>query len=299
MIRVLAPGLFTTVQDLGRWGYQHQGVPVAGPMDLVSHCRANRAVGNERGAATLEITLGGPRLRFERAARFALCGADCPMSLDGVPLAAGRTHDAPAGAELTIGRAAAGTRAYLAVAGGIDVPPLLGSRSTHVPSRMGGLDGRPLAAGDVLPIGRAVAGPPVETPAPPLPQGGAALRVLEGPEAGQLDPEAWQTLVGSRFELHRDSNRMGYRLVGPVVAAPEAPGFSTATTMGTVQLPAGGSPILLMADRPTTGGYPRVAHVITADLPIAGQLKPGDWVSFVPCTPEDARRALDALAELL
>jgi antagonist of KipI len=292
MIRVESPGLFTTVQDLGRWGHQHQGVPVAGPMDPFAHRLANLAVGNDASCATLETTLVGPRLRFAAAARFAVAGATCAMTLDGRPVVPGVPHEAPEGSELAIGRVVRGARAYVAVAGGIDVPLVLGSRSTHVPSGMGGVDGRPLKTGDVLRVGLSSATPGLAIEPAPLPDGGAVLRVLPGPEADAFEPDGVRVLARTRLVLHQDSNRMGYRLTGVRLSKVPANRLSSATTMGTIQVPPDGAPILLMADRQTTGGYPRIAHVIAADFGMAGQLKPGDWIEFFVCSADEARAAL-------
>ena len=291
MIRVESPGLFTTVQDLGRWGHQHHGVPVAGPMDPFAHRFANLAVGNGMSCATLEITLAGPRLRFEDGARFAVAGAACDVKLDGRIVDRNVPLEADQGSELSIGWSAQGARAYLAVAGGIDVPLVLGSRSTHVPSRMGGVDGRALRGGDMLPIGDARgAGRPIVPKA--LPDGGATVRILPGPEAPAFSADDRRALTESRFVLHPDSNRMGFRLTGTPMRPPAAGGLSVATTMGTIQVPPEGRPILLMADCQTTGGYPRLAHVIAADLGLAGQLKPGDWIAFDLCSYAEALAAL-------
>lgn len=289
MIRVLSPGLFTTVQDPGRWGFQRFGVPVAGPMDAYSHLRANRLVGNATDAATLEVTLAGPTLAFDREAVVALAGASFSVALDGAVRAADEAFEVPAGATLTVQRPSRGARAYLAVAGGIAVPLVFGSRATHVPSRLGGVEGRALQAGDVLAIGDpAPLAQPCRLPPIDLPDRGAVLRVLAGPEASDFPPGEWDRFLSARFEVHPDSNRIGYRLTRCVIRAPEAESFSTATPMGTIQVPSGGEPIVLMADCQTSGGYARLAHVISADLGLAGQLKPGDWVEFAPCSHAEA-----------
>jgi antagonist of KipI len=264
-------------------------------MDPFAHRRANLLVGNAPGSATLEITLVGPTLVFERPARVALAGAPFSLAVDGAACGTDDPFEVAAGTTVAIGRPVRGARAYLGVAGGIDVPIVLGSRATHVPSGLGGVDGRAVQAGDVLPIGD-----PPSRPArrrwPPLeiPDGGALLRVLAGPEAPDFTTGEWDRLLSARFEIHRDSNRIGYRLTGCLLRAPLAEGFSTATPMGTIQVPEGGEPILLMADRQTSGGYPRIAHVISADLGLAGQLKPGDWVSFAACSHGEALNALRA-----
>lgn len=297
MISVVKPGLQTTVQDVGRWGRQHEGIPVAGPMDPWSHARANRIVGNDPAAATLEITLAGPRLRAETPTVAAVCGGRFSVRVDGVDAEMDAALDVPAGAEIEIGRCTHGARAYLAVRGGIASTPVFGSRATHLPSAMGGVRGRALATGDALPVGTMTTRDPIASwprvaDAARVGQGDGVVRVLRGPDAeGELAP-CFHALVAARFDVGPESNRMGYRLRGATIAAPAADRLSTPTPMGTVQLPEGGAPILLMADRQTTGGYPRIATVISADLGIAGQLKPGDAIRFAPCTHDEALSAL-------
>ena len=206
-----------------------------------------------------------------------------------------RSSCPPAGASGSA-RGAAGTRATLAVRGGFDVPRTLGSRATSLVSRMGPFGGRALAAGDVLPV--AEAGPDRRRPAGralTLPDGGAALRVILGPHDAMFTAQAVETLLSARFTITPQSNRMGYRLEGPVIRhAGAADILSDATPIGSLQVPASGQPILLMADRQTTGGYPKIATVISADLPLAGQLAPGDWIQFTACTRGAALEALAA-----
>ncbi len=294
-LKVIRPGMLTTVQDLGRWGHQDAGVPVAGPMDTYSHRRANRLAGNPDNAAALEVTLLGPELEADGDIVCAIAGAEFALTVDGAPVDAARAFVATAGARVRFGARRSGTRATLAVRGGFDVPPALGSRATSVVSRMGPLGGRALAAGDVLPIGPAgtVASHRAGR-AMKMPSGGARLRVLLGPHDAMFTPEALGTLLGSRFTITPQSNRMGYRLEGPAVRhLGPADILSDATPVGSLQVPASGQPILLMADRQTTGGYPKIATVISADLPLAGQLAPGDWIQFTACT---RAVAVDALA---
>jgi antagonist of KipI len=294
-LKVIRPGMLTTVQDLGRWGHQDAGVPVAGPMDTYSHRRANRLAGNPDSAAALEVTLLGPELEPDSDIVCAVAGAQFALTVNGAPVDADRAFVAPAGARVRFGARRSGTRATLAVRGGFDVPPTLGSCATSLVSRMGPFGGRPLAAGDVLPIG--AAGPAANLRAGRamrMPAGGARLRVLLGPHDAMFTPEAVETLLGSRFTITPQSNRMGYRLEGPAVRhTGPADILSDATPVGSLQVPASGQPILLMADRQTTGGYPKIATVISADLPLAGQLAPGDWIQFTGCT---RAAAVDALA---
>lgn len=297
VVHVLRPGLLTTVQDLGRWGHQASGVPVAGPMDTFSHRLANLLVGNAASDATLEITLIGPELEFRTRALIALAGAEFDVICDGRPLAVGMSTWVDVGARVQFGRRRAGARVYLAVAGGILTAPILGSRATHLASRMGGLDGRPLAVDDVLPVAPCGAqSGSRRAPGLTLPSGGRArLRVLPGPQADWFRAEALAVLGSTRFRVSPRSNRMGYRLEGRQLARErtEEP-VSEPLTFGVIQVPPAGEPILLMADRPTAGGYPKIGTVISADLPLAGQLAPGDYIDFSICSRTEAAAALIA-----
>lgn len=296
-VTVTRPGLLTTVQDLGRWGHQALGVPVAGPMDTCAHRAANGLAGNRPDAATLEITLIGPELVVSRAVRAAVAGAVFDVAVNGTPAPPAGAFDIPAGGRLTFGRRRSGARAYLALAGGIDTPAVLGSRATHLVSRMGGVEGRALAAGDVLPLGPAPTGAAAAGAAPPcgyLPEAGRArLRVLPGPQDAWFAPPALEALAAGAFTVATTSNRMAYSLEGPPLpVARAAEPLSEPVPFGAIQVPAGGAPLLLMADRQTAGGYLKIATVILADLPVAGQLAPGDIVTFAPCTRAEAMRAL-------
>ena len=294
MVTVLRPGLFTTVQDRGRWGHQASGVSVAGALDLESHEIANLLVGNLGDAATLEVTISGPELRIEHDARVAITGADLQASLDGKRTPVGQPTNCRPGSVLRFGERRAGARAYVAFDGGVDVPLVLGSRATHVGAALGGLEGRGLVAGDRLPLGPPGGGGTTIAIDPrTLSRGGARLRVLPGPQHDFFSDDAFGLLEGTRFLVTPQSNRMGYRLSGatlPRVAGREM--ISDAAFVGALQVPASGEPILLMSDRQTTGGYPQIATVITADLPLAGQLAPGDWVEFECCTRTEAIAAL-------
>jgi KipI family sensor histidine kinase inhibitor len=292
LMTILTPGLFTTVQDLGRWGHQGSGLPVAGAMDAVSHRMANALVGNPQGAATLEVTLSGPEIRFEASATVAITGADLGAAIDGVALPPNRPRRSSAGAVLRFSGRRSGCRAYIACDGGIDVPLVLGSRSTHTPSGLGGLDGRALRSGDQVGIGNAAAAGSRSVDAPRVVVGGVKLRVLPGPHDDSFDTSAYDTLLRSRYIVTPQSNRMGYRLDGPPLPVAERDMISDATFPGAIQVPPSGQPILLMADRQTVGGYPQIATVITADMGLAAQLAPGDWVEFDICTHREAIVAL-------
>ena len=293
-LAVVRPGMLTTVQDLGRWGRQDRGVPVAGPMDPYSHRLANILLGNRQDAAALEITLIGPELEADEDTVCVAAGARFDATVNGKAIDVSRPFDVPAGQRVRFGARRAGARATLAVRGGFSVPAILGSRATSVVSRMGPFGGRPLQAGDVLPVGRQIAGDGSSSGrALSLPEGGARVRIIRGPHDAMFASAAFSTLFASRFTVSAQSNRMGYRLEGPsLLHASGTDILSDATPLGSLQVPASGQPILLMADRQTTGGYPRIGTVITADVPVVGQLAPGDWIAFTECTRAQALVAL-------
>ncbi|HEV8345548.1 MAG TPA: biotin-dependent carboxyltransferase family protein [Vicinamibacterales bacterium] len=298
-VRVIKPGLLTTIQDRGRWGLQSHGVPVAGPMDPVSHRLANALVGNDAGAATLEITLIGPELEFEGERVVAVAGAEFEMALDSRAVPMHAPFIVSAESRLRFGARRLGARAYLAIAGGLAIPPTFGSRSTHLISAMGGVEGRALKAGDRLPLGdtsrarRSAAA--LSQPLVPLPDHHARLRVLPGPQAEYFTAGALDLLQSQPYVVGQNSDRMGFRLEGPrLTHARGADIISDATPLGVLQVPASGQPILLMADRQTSGGYPKIATLISADVSVAGQLGPGDTIAFTVCEPREAMAALIA-----
>lgn len=300
-ITVVKPGWLTTVQDLGRYGHQHSGMPVSGPMDHRSYVIANRLVGNRDQEAALEITLKGPELLFERAAVVAVTGADLSPTINGVALPLWTSVLVKAGSRLTFGTRRSGARCYLAIAGGIDVPVVLGSRSTHVSSRTGGLQGRALAPGDCLigvtpgPHQRAAIGRALPERLRPSYSASAALRILPGPQCSSFTSQVFDMLTANPYRLSSRSDRMGYRLEGPRLTQGRAEArISDGTALGALQVPPDGRPILLMADRHTTGGYPIIAVVISADLHLAAQLLPGESVSFKPTTLPEAQTLLKA-----
>jgi antagonist of KipI len=310
-LRVITPGMLTTIQDRGRWGWQSRGVPVAGPMDPYSHRLANALAGNEPDAAALEVTLVGPEVEFDDDRVAAVTGADFDLSLDGRSTPLNAPFDVPAGSILHFGARRRGARAYLAIAGGIDVPPVLESRSTHLPSAMGGCGGRPLRAGDRLPLGKRERGKRGRTPFSTsstkkeygpffVSEGHATVRILPGPQLDRFAAGALDVLQSAPFVVGTASNRMGFRLQGPTLRhAAGAEMLSDGTPLGALQVPASGQPILLMADRQTTGGYPSIATVISADIGLAGQLAPGDSISFVVSTRREAMGALIAQEQTL
>ena len=297
-IDVLAPGLATLIQDGGRPGLRHLGIGSAGALDPWAFALANLVVGNAPGTPVLEITLSGPTLRFHAPARIALCGAAVEAVVDGVPVPGHRRIDLPAGSTLRIGRCTAGARAYLAVAGGLRVAPVLGSASTDLRGGFGGHGGRALRRGDRLPLPAPPGGIAALQIAPwwidpacdDRPAGAAPLvRVLPGSDATAL-PAA---LHGHAWEVRADSNRQGLRLAGPALALEnDRERVSEPVMPGTIQLPADGHPIVLLADAQTHGGYARIGHAIRADWPLLAQLRPGDRVRFAACTAAQARDAL-------
>ena len=290
VLSILRSGMFTTVQDLGRWGFQSRGVPVSGALDWYSHRLANRLLGNDRHMATLEVTLMGPHVRFDAAAAFAVTGAEFRLTLDDVPVEMHRAIEATAGSVLKFGERLRGARAYVAVAGGVNVPQVLGSRSTHVLTSMGGHEGRALKAGDALTIGVRGKGQGVSRPSP------LALYPFRREAAARCHSPmraCSRTSASQRFRVSPRSDRMGYRLDGATIAhAPSGELISTAVPTGAIQVPPTGEPILLMNDHATTGGYAIAGTVITADLPLAGQLAPGDWIEFEACSIEAANAEL-------
>ncbi len=301
-LTVLRPGLFTTIQDGGRWGSQAGGVSVSGALDQLSHRLANASVGNGRDAATLEVTIIGPALRFEQETIIAVAGADLSATLDGTSVRPNVATRCGAGGVLRFGERRSGARAYVAVDGGITVPGVLGSRSTHVMSGVGGIGGRQLVAGDRLPLGpethRGIGRNSERTALERPPH--ARLRVIPGPQAEYFPDDAIDVLRRGRFQVSAQSDRMGYRLKGErVPRLDRAEMISDATFTGGIQVPQSGDPILLLADRQTTGGYPQIATVITADLSLAAQLVPGDWIEFDVCSLSAAVAALATQEGLL
>jgi antagonist of KipI len=291
-IRVIKPGWCTTVQDLGRHGCQHYGVSVSGAMDRLALVMANRLVSNHDTAAALEITIIGPELLFHQQAVVAITGADLSPAIDGSSIPLWTTVAIRAGSRLTFGTRRNGARAYLAAAGGFDVPVLWGSRSTHLSTGTGGLNGRALMADDILPVGvvdseRPHIGATLAHDSRPIYVDHPTLRVIPGPQP--VGAEALSILTTTPYQLTSQCDRMGFRLKGqPLQHVTAHPRISDGTAMGALQIPPDGCPILLMADRPTTGGYPKIASVISVDLPLAAQLQPGDRVSFRTATMAEA-----------
>ena len=297
MIEVLHPGALALVQDLGRPGLAHLGVPPSGALDAAALRLANRLVGNPEGAAAIEITLGGSRLRFARDAIVAITGADIAATAGGRPLAMRARERVDAGEELRLGTTTAGTRTYLAVRGGLDAEAALGSRATD---QLTGLGPQPLRPGDRLTTGTALLPVPDADFAPGLPpRADPVLRVVLGPRSDWFVAEAIERLLADVFTVTAASSRVGLRLAGPILRyAREGELLSEGIVTGALQVPPNGQPILLLNDHPTTGGYPVIAVVVSEDLGVAGQLAPGAAVRFrkVPPSPERRRAGRRGLA---
>lgn len=296
MLHVRHGGALTTLQDRGRSGWRHLGVGHAGALDAAQAALANHMVGNPADAAVLELTLRGPVLEFEQPTRIALCGAwidahfeDAHAQRHVVPC--GRPVTLPAGT-LRLGTIRSGLRVWLAVAGGIDAPPVLGSRSTDLRGGFGGLDGRALRAGDVLPLGARNA---IEVDAPTSPKWWIALDpVASMQDAIRYVPSASTEalmLAERAWNVDAHSNRQGLRCSGDAIVATAGEQISAPVAPGTIQLPPDGQPIVLLADAQTVGGYPRLGHVIAADLPRLAQRRAGDTLRFVAVDAIAARAA--------
>ncbi|WP_432092542.1 biotin-dependent carboxyltransferase family protein [Streptomyces sp. bgisy100] len=295
---VLRAGALTTVQDLGRFGHAALGVPRSGALDQPAHRLANRLVGNDPGAATLETTMTGVALRTTRPVMAAVTGAPAPVRVDGRPVPWAAPVRLPAGAVLEVGAASAGLRSYVAVSGGIAVEPVLGSRSTDL---LSGTGPPPLADGDTLPLGGPFGHPvPADIALWQAPPRELVLPVLPGPRDDWFTPAAWHTFTSVRFTVSSRSNRIGLRTEGPALerARPgELP--SEGMVLGAVQVPPDGKPVVFLADCPTTGGYPVIGVVPEAHLAAAAQAVPGLPVRFVTASrrrPSAAPRTASAAA---
>ncbi len=301
-IQVRNPGLFTTVQDLGRKGFGPMGVSSSGAADPISLRLGNLLVGNPEGAAALEMTLLGGTFLFPEGAILALSGSDFGATLDNLPVDSWLSFEARPGQTLRLGPTRSGARSYLCIPGGIAVEPFLGSASTHTLSGLGGFEGRPLRKGDVVCIGSASQPYRRRRVAPHilsrlLPR--KILRCTPGPQSEWVPESAQRLFYESIYRVSEDSDRMGLRLDGP--ALPESSGdmITEGVSLGAIQVPLGGSPIILFVDQQTTGGYPKIANVISADMPSVGQLRPRDEIRFEPVDFEVARSLLREQEELL
>jgi antagonist of KipI len=295
-ILVQAPGLLTTVQDLGREGFGPLGVSPSGAADSLSLRLGNRLVGNDDGAAALEMTLQGGTFSFPQGGTVALAGSDFGAMLDGVPVELWTSVQVTAGQVLRLGHTYSGARCYLCVHGGIAVEPFLGSASSHLLSGLGGFHGRALRKGDTLHLGPATQPFRKRKLAPWAQQAMTprkVLRVTPGPQADWFTESSQQLFYSGSYRVAEESNRMGLRLQGtpvPVKSAGEM--ITEGVSLGAIQVPEGGLPIILFVEQQTTGGYPKIANVISADLPSVGQLRPRDEIRFAQIDWDEARRLL-------
>jgi antagonist of KipI len=292
------------VQDLGRPGYADAGVSASGAADPIALRVGNRLVGNAPAAAALEMTLTGGTFRFDADAVVALTGADAGAQASHRRLAPWRAHVIAAGDTLACGPMVNGARAYLCVRGGIDVPPVLGSRSTHLVTKLGGLSGRALVAGDRLSF-------QLQPTADPFPRSvdpdavagyrrGEAFRVVDGPQADWFAGDVRARFLDAEWQVSEAADRMGLRLTGPPVAQQETRELvSEGVCLGAIQVPAGGAPIVLFVEHQTTGGYPKIANVIAADVARLGRLRPRDPLRFERTTVKEAHMMSRAQEEAL
>jgi antagonist of KipI len=295
MIRVLDPGAHTTVQDLGRQGQLRYGIPPSGPIDRPSFIIANRLVANPDNAAGLECTLIGPRLQALAPCAVAVTGADMAITVNGAAAPAWTTLLLLAGDVLKLGVARAGVRGYVALSGGIDVPLVLGSRSTYVRGRMGGVKGRALAKDDVLVLAPAALPRVRRLRRDAIPEWTAepTLRVVLGPQADRFSADSIAHFLAAAYEMLPQSDRMGARLKGPrIVHARGHDIISDGIALGSVQVPGDGQPIVLLVDRQSTGGYTKVATMCSSDVARLGQVKPGQRMRFTAIDVADAHRLL-------
>lgn len=298
VIEVIEPGLLTTVQDIGRYGYLRHGVPVSGAMDPVALRLTNILIGNDEGEACLEVTLSGPRLRFRSSTLIAIGGADLTPCLNDVPVSTWEVFVADQGDEVSFQGQRSGTRAYVAVAGGLDIPMVMGSKSTFMKAGIGGYEGRALKAGDML-VTR-LPGAPSGTAGRRIPRSlipdyatDSPIRVILGPQDDRFTQAGLDTFLGESFTVSAQSDRMGYRLQGPKIEHRDGPDIiSDGIPFGGVQVSGDGQPIILLADRGTSGGYTKPATVISSDIGKVAQRMPGDEIRFQAVTLAEAHEAL-------
>lgn len=312
-IRVIKPGLLTTIQDLGRYGFQKYGVITSGVMDQVAHRIANMLVGNEENEPTVEMTLIGPTFEFQADALIAICGGDLSATINGKPVRMWRPVYVKKGSELKFGPCQTGCRAYLAVAGGFSIETVLNSKSTYLRAGIGGYHGVALKSGDQLPVGELgeLSKKIIASLIPNESNGFSEanwgsepirlthyykqkekeLRVIRGRQFDLFTKESQEQFFTTAFSITNQSDRMGYRLEGAKLSlTKEQDMISEAVNFGTVQVPPDGNPIILLADRQTTGGYPKIGQVVNVDLPIVAQAKPGERLYFSEISLKEAQQ---------
>ncbi len=303
-LRIQNPGLFTTVQDLGRHGYRRNGLPAAGAMDRYALSVANLMIGNEVSAAGLECTLLGPSIAFEGVGIAAITGGDLGAQLNGQPLAPWTSFVVNDGDLLSFTAPISGCRAYLAIGGGLDLPEVLGGRATYIRGAVGGLKGRALQKGDLLSAGQTNPGWKWTGELPAEWRRGygpkATARVVLGPQDDYFTPETIAEFLSAEFEVTKEADRMGYRLAGPKLTHREKKEIvSDGVLPGAIQIPGHGQPIVLLADAQTAGGYPKIAAVIETDLAAFAQARPGDRIRFAEASLDDAVEAMRLQAQQL
>ncbi|WP_141432171.1 biotin-dependent carboxyltransferase family protein [Bacillus sp. 03113] len=311
-IRVMRPGLLTSIQDLGRYGFQQHGVIVSGAMDALSLRVANLLVGNEEKEAVLEMTLVGPSISFEEDSLIAITGGDLSPNINGNPVSGWRPIFVKKGSILKFGPCKEGCRTYLALAGGYDIPKKMNSKSTYLLGGIGGFNGRALKAGDVLASGsmseksnRLFNQLKLKQKESPFATTGwfvnrkeflplrksPVIRVMNGRQFDLFKRSSCSEFFTLPFKVSSQSDRMGYRIAGPKIELNEkVEMISEAVTHGTIQIPPDGNPIILLADRQTTGGYPKIGQVVSVDLPLIAQTKPGEEIYFSNITHEEAEQ---------
>ncbi|RDW20003.1 KipI antagonist [Oceanobacillus arenosus] len=295
MFEVVKPGLTTTIQDLGRTGYQQYGVVVSGAMDAFALQVGNILVGNKRDEAGIEVVIMGPTLRVLADHVIAICGADLSPKLDGESIPMWKSLVVKAGQTLTFGKPVNGGYTYITVAGGIDTPLIMGSKATYTKAEIGGIEGRSLQKGDKIAFGKpsSMVKAGIGLPIRQIPdyRSGRKIRVILGPDHDAFSGESVERFLSEHYKLTSQSDRMGSRLEGPSLSLLRgADIISDAIFPGTIQVPANGQPIILLADRQTTGGYTRIATVITVDLPYVAQMLPGNELAFEAISVEKAQR---------
>ena len=300
-VKINKPGLLTTVQDLGRYGYQQFGVSVSGAMDHVSARLANILVGNDENEGILEVTMLGPEIEFIDPIVIAISGGDLLPQVNGQAIRMNKSFLVNKGDKLTFNGIKSGCRSYIAFAGGIEVPELMGSKSTFTRGNIGGFEGRALKQGDILTIGEAdksinsLIGKEVKKD---LYEYGSKieLRVIMGPQEDAFTEKGIETFLNNEYKVTNECDRMGYRLEGEKVEHKDGGDIiSDGIAMGAVQVPSHGKPVIMMADRQTTGGYTKIGNVINVDLPKVAQAKPGDTIIFRKVELEEAHKLLREL----
>lgn len=290
-MRILKSGI-TSIQDMGRFGYQALGMPTAGACDQYAYRMGNILVGNGSGEASLECMLMGPTIELEEDTVFAVTGGDFGATLNGEKVYSWHSYRARPGDILELGGAVSGAFCYISFSGGIDVPPVMGSRSTYVKGRIGGLDGRYLKDGDslkVAPADMSAYGRQLEDIYVPHYERDITVRVVMGPQDDYFSRSGVYTFLNNTYEVTQSADRMGYRLKGNVIEHSKAADIiSDGIPLGAVQVPGDGQPIIMMADRQTTGGYTKIATVVTADIPKVAQARPGDFIRFKSISTRDA-----------